>query len=84
MGTSFVIEYLTKEFLKEFIERTKKQIDVATENVKNYIISDVQIAAKEIYENLIQGINLDLIPKSEDDNEEDEEENLIDEENGKI
>ena len=81
MGTSFVIEYLTKEFLKEFIERTKKQIDIATENVKNYIISDVQIAA---YENIIQGINLDLIPKSEDDNEEDEEENLIDEENGKI
>lgn len=81
LGTSFVIEYLTKEFLKEFTERTKKQIDIATENVKSYIISDVQIAAKEIYENLIQGINLDLIPKSEDDDDE-EEGNLIDEENG--
>lgn len=81
LGTSFVIEYLTKEFLKEISERTKKQINIATKIVKNEIDSEVQNAAKLIYDNLSKGVNIDLIPKCDDD---DEIENEIIDENGQI
>ena len=79
LGTSFVIEYLTKEFLKEISIRTNKQIENATKIVKNEIDSEVQNAAKIIYANLSLGVNIDLIPKCEDD-DENENENI--DENG--
>jgi hypothetical protein len=79
LGTSFVTEYLTKEFLNVISERTKKQIEIATKTFKNEIDTEVQNAAKIIYDNLSKGVNIDLIPKCEDD---DEIGNEITDENG--
>jgi len=62
-------EESTQEFLNVISERTKKQIEIATKTFKNEIDTEVQNAAKIIYDNLSKGVNIDLIPKCEDDDE---------------
>ena len=86
MGTSFVIEFLTREFLTVIQDKKEKMIKLVSENIKKDLDIEVQNTAKEIYDNLIKGVNIDLIPKCEDDNDEEEaneEKGGKDEENGK-
>ena len=77
MGTSFVIEYLTEEFLNVIKDRLEKMIRISFNILKTEIELEVQNAANEIYQNLCIGVNIDLIPKCEDDDEDEnkEEEN---------
>ena len=72
LGTYFVIEYLTKEFLEAIKERTSIKIENAKKIIKNNIDKEVQDTAREIYSNLAKGININLIPESEDDDEQNE------------
>ena len=72
LGTYFVIEYLTKEFLEAIKERTSIKIENAKKIIKNNIDKEVRDTAREIYSNLAKGININLIPESEDDDEQNE------------
>lgn len=75
LGTSFVLEYLTKEFLEIINKKTKGQIEIATKSIKADIDLEVQNTAKEIYDNLAKGINIDLIPQCDEDEEEQNNDN---------
>ena len=83
LGTSFIIEYLTKTFLNAIKDKTEKKIQISFNELKNDIELEVQNTAKEIYQNLCNGINIDLIPKCEDDDEDEDEERNEKEENEK-
>ena len=65
--TNFLASYLTKEFFLVITQRLKQKAIYSIEQMKNIIDSNVQKAAKEIYNNLSKGINIDLIPKDEEE-----------------
>lgn len=78
LGTAFVIEYLTKKFLEVIKDRTEKMIKISCDDIKKDIELESQNIAKEIYQNFTNGVNVDLIPKCEDD-DEDIDENMKEE-----
>lgn len=78
LGTAFVIEYLTKKFLEVIKVRTEKMIKISYNDIKKDIELESQNIAKEIYQNFTNGVNVDLIPKCEDD-DEDIDENMKEE-----
>ena len=78
LGTAFVIEYLTKKFLEVIKDRTEKMIKISYNDIKKDIELESQNIAKEIYQNFTNGVNIDLIPKCEDD-DEDIDENMKEE-----
>lgn len=81
LGTAFVIEYLTKKFLEVIKDRTEEMIKISYNDIKKDIELESQNIAKEIYQNFSNGVNIDLIPKCEDDDEDINE--IIKEENEK-
>ena len=60
--SNFIIEYITKEFIKLILEKFKEKSEILNNNIKKEIDSKVKEIAKQIYNNIIKGINLDLIP----------------------
>ena len=73
LGTNFVLEFLTKEFLKAISKKSEEKINFAKKIIKKDLDIEVQNTAKEIYDNLTKGVNIDFIPKCEDDDEEENE-----------
>jgi len=70
LGTGFVIEYLTKKFLEVIKDRMENMIKISYNIIKKDIEFEAQNIAKEFFQNLSNGVNIDLIPKCEDDDEE--------------
>lgn len=59
--SNFIIEYVTKEFLNVIFEKFKEKSEILNNNIKKEIDLEVKEIAKQIYNNIIKGINLDLI-----------------------
>ena len=66
--TNFILTFLSQEFFKALSKRLENLGLSSIDSMKNKIDNDVKNIAKEIYNNLSLGININLIPG--DDEEE--------------
>ena len=71
LGTNFVLDVLTREFLKTLKNRTEVKIQTAKKYIKKDLDLEVLKTAEEIYVNLSNGVDYNLIPKSEEDEDTD-------------
>ena len=71
LGTNFVLDVLTREFLKTLKNRTEVKIQTAKKYIKKDLDLEVLKTAEEIYVNLSNGVEYNLIPKSEEDEDTD-------------
>jgi len=68
--TNFIIEFLTREFFQIIAQRLESMANSTINKMKNQIDKEVQMVAKEIYDNLSNSIDITKIPKDEDEDEE--------------
>ena len=59
--------------MKAISKKSEEKINFAKKIIKKDLDIEVQNTAKEIYDNLTKGVNIDFIPKCEDDDEEENE-----------
>ena len=71
MGTNFVLDVLTIEFLKTLKNRIEVKIQTAKKYIKKDLDLEVLKTAEKIYENLSKGVDYNLIQKSEEDEDTD-------------
>ena len=56
--SNFIIEYITKEFLSLIFKKRKEKSEILYNNIKKEIDLEVKEIAKQIYNNIINRINL--------------------------
>ncbi len=64
-ATNIMIDFLTQEFFKVISTKLEEMSIISLNNNKSEIEQEVQETSNEIYNNLSKGINIDLLPKDE-------------------